>query len=229
MKPETRPKIHVVAAVIEDTQGRVLIAQRPSGKHMAGEWEFPGGKVERGEQPQEALVRELREELGIEIGSGPHRPIRRVKHSYPDRDVQIDVWMVREFQGVPRGLDAQALRWCLPRDLDHAGLLDADIPIVAALLLPAILDSQSTQYYSVGARESGKRFGALCDDVNAALAAEGDGADFIVMRTEMPADELVKLSSSLLIPFFAAGVSLETAWKSGASGIHKLCQQPGQG
>jgi mutator protein MutT len=217
-----RPKIHVVAAAIEDARCHILIAQRPSGKHMAGAWEFPGGKLESGEAPLEALARELREELGIEIGSGPHRPVRRISHSYPDRDVLIDVWRVREFAGSPRGLDAQALRWCTPDELERAELLPADKPIVAALRLPEILVSVSADVYSIGERQAGKQLGMICGDISSATAAESGGADFVLMRFDPAEEAISRVCRTLLIPVFARGMSLEAAWRLGASGIHTL-------
>jgi mutator protein MutT len=217
-----RPKIHVVAAAIEDARSHILIAQRPSGKHMAGAWEFPGGKLESGEAPLEALARELREELGIEIGSGPHRPVRRISHSYPDRDVLIDVWRVREFAGSPRGLDAQALRWCTPDELERAELLPADKPIVAALRLPEILVSVSADVYSIGERQAGKQLGMICGDISSATAAESGGADFVLMRLDPAEEAIFRVCRALLIPVFARGMSLEAAWRLGASGVHTL-------
>jgi len=217
-----RPKIHVVAAAIEDAHSHILIAQRPSGKHMAGAWEFPGGKLESGEAPLEALARELREELGIEIGSGPHRPVRRISHSYPDRDVLIDVWRVREFVGSPRGLDAQALHWCTPDELERAELLPADKPIVASLRLPEILVSVSAEVYSIGERQAGKLLGMICGDISSATAAESGGADFVLMRFDLAEEAISRVCRALLIPVFARGISLEAAWRLGASGIHTL-------
>jgi len=212
----------VVAAAIEDAQGRVLIAQRPNGKHMAGAWEFPGGKIEHGEAPLAALARELREELGIEIGPGPHRPVRRINHSYPDRDVLIDVWRVEEFAGSPQGLDAQALRWCSPTELDQAPLLPADRPIVAALRLPSVLVQEVTDGYSVGTRVSAKLFGAWCEVADEALAAERDRADFVLLRDPIPESRLSQLCQTLLIPLFTSEMSLHSAWRLGATGIHTL-------
>ena len=117
---------HVVAAAVIDRRGRVLIAQRPAGKHLAGMWEFPGGKVEAGETRTAALERELREELGIAIGAP--RPLLRIRHSYSYGAVLLDVWVVRRYRGEPRGLDGQALRWCSRSSLATAGLLPADRP-----------------------------------------------------------------------------------------------------
>ncbi|HYB64053.1 MAG TPA: 8-oxo-dGTP diphosphatase MutT [Steroidobacteraceae bacterium] len=124
--------ILVVAAALYDTRGRVLIAQRPPGKHQAGRWEFPGGKVAPGESETQALVRELREELGIEVTAS--RPFMRLGHTYPDRSVELSMWIVERFAGTPRGLDGQELRWIAPADLAHADLLEADRPFVEALV-----------------------------------------------------------------------------------------------
>ena len=123
--------ILVVAAALYDARGRVLIAQRPQGKHQAGRWEFPGGKVAPGESETEALVRELREELGILVTAS--RPFMRLEHSYPDRSVELSMWIVERFTGAPRGLDGQQLRWVAPADLADADLLEADRPFVEAL------------------------------------------------------------------------------------------------
>ena len=130
---DARPLIHVVAGVLIDATGRVLIAQRPPGKHMAGGWEFPGGKVEMGEERRTALARELREELGVDIVTASLRPLIRVRHAYPAREVLLDTWVVKQFIGEPRGLDGQALRWCTLCELTTAELLPADAPIVEVI------------------------------------------------------------------------------------------------
>jgi 8-oxo-dGTP diphosphatase len=124
--------ILVVAAALYDARGRVLIAQRPQGKHQAGRWEFPGGKVAPGESEAAALARELREELGIEVTAS--RPFMRLEHSYADRSVELSLWIVERFAGAPRSLDGQMLRWVAPADLGQADLLEADRPFVEALL-----------------------------------------------------------------------------------------------
>ena len=123
--------ILVVAAALYDREGRVLIAQRPAGSHQAGRWEFPGGKVAAGESEGAALVRELREELGIEVLAS--RPFMRLEHSYPDRSVELSMWIVERFAGAPRGLDGQELRWVTPAGLLHEDVLEADRPFVEAL------------------------------------------------------------------------------------------------
>jgi mutator mutT protein len=123
--------IHVVAGALFDEQGRVLIAQRPPGKHMAGGWEFPGGKVEPGEEPRAGLVRELREELGIEVHEAA--PLIAYEHQYPHRRVLLDLWVVTRYSGEPQPLDAPALQWAAIEDLERVGLLEADRPMIGAL------------------------------------------------------------------------------------------------
>ncbi|MBP6515208.1 MAG: NUDIX domain-containing protein [Steroidobacteraceae bacterium] len=128
--------IHVMAGALCDGQGRVLIAQRPAGKHLAGGWEFPGGKLDADEDRLAGLRRELAEELGVELVSA--RPLIKVRHDYPDRSVLLDVWLVDAFTGEPRGLDGQALVWVPVDELPSHDLLPADRPIVTALRLPPL-------------------------------------------------------------------------------------------
>jgi 8-oxo-dGTP diphosphatase len=128
--------ILVVAAALYDARGRVLIAQRPAGKHLEGRWEFPGGKVAAGESESAALTRELREELGIEVAAS--RPCMRLTHAYADRSVELSLWIVERYSGAPRGLDGQPLKWVAPGALAGENLLEADRPFVEALrTLPA--------------------------------------------------------------------------------------------
>lgn len=123
--------IHVVAGALFDESGRVLIAQRPPGKHMAGGWEFPGGKVEPGEQPFVGLQRELREELGVETHAA--EPLIAYEHEYPHRRVLLDLWLVSHFTGVPASLEGQPLQWVTLEELETVGLLEADWPMIGAL------------------------------------------------------------------------------------------------
>lgn len=127
----------VVAAAMFDVDGRVLIAERPAGKHMAGRWEFPGGKVAEGESERQALARELEEELGIAVIRA--RPMMRLTHRYPDRDVELSMWVVEGYRGEPRALDGQRLKWVERAQLGREDILEADRPFVAALVqwLPA--------------------------------------------------------------------------------------------
>jgi 8-oxo-dGTP diphosphatase len=128
--------LHVMAGVLCDAQGRVLLAQRPEGKHLAGFWEFPGGKLEPGESPQHALVRELREELGIDVDPADGVPLIRVPWRYNDRGLLLDAWQFTRWQGIPVSLEGQALQWEWPWRVDVATLAPADRPILQALRLP---------------------------------------------------------------------------------------------
>ena len=124
-------RILVVAAALYDATGRVLIAQRPPGRHLAGRWEFPGGKVGAGEAEREALGRELAEELGVEVHAA--EPLMRLTHTYPDREVELSLWIVERYRGVPAALDGQALKWVAPAQLACEDILEADRPFIAAL------------------------------------------------------------------------------------------------
>jgi 8-oxo-dGTP diphosphatase len=127
----TPPVVRVVAgALIRD--GQVLIARRPPGKHMAGAWEFPGGKIAAGESEAAALARELREEIGIEARSSHH--VMNLTHDYPEKTVQLSFWVVDDFEGAPLGLEGQALKWVPLGLLSQEDLLPADRPFIEALL-----------------------------------------------------------------------------------------------
>jgi 8-oxo-dGTP diphosphatase len=130
------PEIHVIAGALSDAQGRVLIAQRPRGRHMAGRWEFPGGKLAAGEESFDGLRRELAEELGVVVRDA--RPLIRLRHDYPDRRVLLDVWQVTAYDGEPMSLESQALAWARPDELPAHDLLEADRAIVTALRLPRL-------------------------------------------------------------------------------------------
>jgi len=123
--------VRVAAAVLFDAGGRVLIARRPEGKYMAGFWEFPGGKLDAGETAEQALARELREELGIQLQRC--HPLLQLRHDYPDRVVALEVFIVDEFRGEPAALEGQALQWVSSQVLVQQPLLPADRPIVAAI------------------------------------------------------------------------------------------------
>jgi 8-oxo-dGTP diphosphatase len=129
---ETTPTIRVVAAALFDAQGRILIAERLPGSHMAGRWEFPGGKMHAGESEWQALVRELDEELGIEVRSGQR--LLEIRHQYPQRNVELAMWRVTDYRGRPHGREGQELRWVAPDALHDHDLLEADRPIVEFLL-----------------------------------------------------------------------------------------------
>lgn len=128
------PLIEVVAGVITDARGRILLARRTEGRDLAGLWEFPGGKREPGETPEEALARELHEELGIDATVGPR--VIAVPHRYPHKRLLLDVRRVSTWKSTPRGLDGQALAWVPPHKLASYAMPGADRPVVAALLQP---------------------------------------------------------------------------------------------
>lgn len=127
--------VHVVAAALTAADGRVLMQRRAAGAHQGGLWEFPGGKLESGEDRWAGLVRELREELGVVATRG--RPLIAVPHAYPDREVLLDVWRITAWEGEPRPLEAQPLKWVAPSDLGSLALPAADRPVVTALELPS--------------------------------------------------------------------------------------------
>ncbi|CRI65545.1 Mutator MutT protein [Thiocapsa sp. KS1] len=126
--------IHVMVGAISDRAGRVLVTKRPDHVHQGGLWEFPGGKLEPGESPEQGLARELAEELGIEVHDS--RPLIRIRHHYGDRHVLLDVRRVRSYAGVPAGLEGQPLAWQRPETMDPACFPAADRPIITALRLP---------------------------------------------------------------------------------------------
>ena len=126
--------IHVAAGALIDPDGAILLAQRHQDSHQGGLWEFPGGKLEPDEGVAAGLVRELHEELGIDVVA--HRPLIRVRHDYHDRSVLLDVHVVSSWQGEPAGREGQPLAWVRPEDLDEYPMPAADVPIVTALQLP---------------------------------------------------------------------------------------------
>ena len=216
--------MHVVAGVLRDRDGRVLLAERPAGKHLAGGWEFPGGKLDAGEARLEGLIRELDEEIGITLSAA--RPLICVRHQYPQREILLDVWLVTHHRGEPVGLDGQRLRWCAIDTLAADALLPADRPVVTALRLPERLLALETPAYRIGGAggdEPADRLrGMLCDDAAEARAALDIGAEFLALRAALPANALAALCAAANVPVFARGVALAEAWELGATGINEI-------
>lgn len=127
-------KVVLVSAVaLIDRDGRVLLAQRPAGKSMAGLWEFPGGKVEPGENPESALVRELHEELGIETWNSCLAPLTFASHAYEEFHLLMPLFACRKWEGVPKPREGQALAWARPSELRNYPMPAADVPLIPIL------------------------------------------------------------------------------------------------
>ena len=153
--------IHVVAGVLSDAEGRVLLAQRPSGKHSAGLWEFPGGKLEPGETAHAALSRELHEEIGAEIGA--IEPLIAVPWDFGEKSILLDVYRVLDFAGELHGREGQALAWRHLDELNDLPMPPPDRPVVTALRLPA--------HYAITPEPGGDDDAAFLARVDKAFAA----------------------------------------------------------
>lgn len=123
----------VVAVALVDRDGRVLLAQRPEGKAMAGLWEFPGGKVDQGEQPEQALIRELKEELGINTETSCLAPLSFASHSYEDFHLLMPLWVCRKWDGIAQPREGQVLKWLKPAALRDYPMPAADLPLIPVL------------------------------------------------------------------------------------------------
>ncbi|MGH6859736.1 MAG: (deoxy)nucleoside triphosphate pyrophosphohydrolase [Phyllobacterium sp.] len=124
----------VTACALVDADGRVLLTQRPEGKSLAGLWEFPGGKVETGETPEESLIRELKEELGILVRPACLAPLTFASHTYETFHLLMPLFICRRYEGTPRSLEGQALKWVRPKDMRDYPMPPADIPLIPALI-----------------------------------------------------------------------------------------------
>ncbi|MCC6919100.1 MAG: (deoxy)nucleoside triphosphate pyrophosphohydrolase [Alphaproteobacteria bacterium] len=129
-----RKLVLVAACALIDVDGRVLLAQRPPGKTLAGLWEFPGGKVEPGETPEETLVRELREEIGIETKTACLAPLTFASHTYETFHLLMPLYVCRRYEGIARPLEGQALKWVRPRDMRDYPMPPADEPLIPFLI-----------------------------------------------------------------------------------------------
>ena len=135
------PLVLVAACVLLDAEGRILIAKRPPGRSLAGLWEFPGGKVEQGEAPEPALIRELAEELGIGTAPSDLSPLTFASHAYPDFHLLMPLYLCRRWRGTPTAHEGQELLWVRPDELANFAMPPADEPLKA--VLPALLRWQS--------------------------------------------------------------------------------------
>ena len=148
------PLLLVVAAALVDVDGRVLIARRPAGKSMAGLWEFPGGKVRDGESPEQALVRELGEELGIDTRESCLAPLTFASHRYADFQLLMPLYVCRVWKGRPAAREGQEVAWVRPARLADYPMPPADLPVVALLNAPAC-PSPRRVFHSCQARRRG--------------------------------------------------------------------------
>lgn len=129
-----KPILLVSACALVDADGRVLLAQRPQGKTLAGLWEFPGGKVEPGETPEETLIRELREEIGVETQTACLAPLTFASHSYERFHLLMPLFVCRRFSGIPTPKEGQALKWVRPNKLRDYPMPPADAPLIPFLI-----------------------------------------------------------------------------------------------
>jgi 8-oxo-dGTP diphosphatase len=132
-EPEKRSIVIVAACVLLNDAGELLIAKRPPGRPLAGLWEFPGGKVEQGEQPEGALIRELKEELGIEIANADLEPLTFASHAYPGFFLLMPLYRCARWHGKATALEGQELRWVRPEELGDYDMPPADEPLKTAL------------------------------------------------------------------------------------------------
>ncbi len=123
----------VAACALVDPDGRVLIAQRPEGKSMAGLWEFPGGKIEPGERPEQSLIRELKEELGITVKPECLAPLTFASHTYPDFHLLMPLYVCRRWEGFVEAREKQRLKWVRPNELRNYAMPPADEPLISHL------------------------------------------------------------------------------------------------
>ena len=133
MASENRRILLVAACALVDTDGRILLSQRPEGKALAGLWEFPGGKVEQCETPEECLVRELQEELGIQTKIACLAPLTFASHTYESVHLLMPLYICRRYEGIARGQEGQAVRWVRPQNLRDFPMPPADEPLIPFL------------------------------------------------------------------------------------------------
>ena len=182
--------IEVAAGILTDAQGRVLLMQRLPGKHLAGLWEFPGGKIEPGETVTQALVRELEEELGVEVHGST--PVISIPWDYAEKSVRLHALRITGWRGEPRAREGHPLRWVGLRDMDAAEMPAADAPILAALRLPplyVITDTAPTEHGRGGALLQLRMSGATRADVRSmverVVAAEPHARESVLVSHDI--------------------------------------------
>jgi 8-oxo-dGTP diphosphatase len=222
--------IHIVLGILERSRQQVLIAKRHHSAHQGGRWEFPGGKVAAQETAQQALTRELAEELGIEVKRA--RPLIKINHQYPDRQVLLDVWQVQAFSGEPQGREGQPILWVTKEQLGQFDFPAANQPIIRAVQLP--------QRYVISGPFANQQ-----DFINRFRQALTQGARLIQLRIKSVslaeyielASQAVALCRSLGAQLLLNSDSLQGQWQQvkelGAAGVHltsrhlaKLAQRP---
>ncbi len=209
-------RVHVVAAVLRDSRGRVLLAQRRAGSHLAGLWEFPGGKVETGESPVAALVRELQEEVGIAVDTATVTPLHRVPWHYDgQRPILIDAYEVGAFRGEPHGREGQGVGWREVAGIAASDMPAADWPLVMTLRLPREL------VVSPDPMGDPERW---MSELHASIAA---GARLVLLRSKkLAVDALARLAADAHALCAAAGARLllsdhpDLALALGLDGVH---------
>ena len=210
--------IHVAVAVIRDAAGRVLCTQRLPHQHLAGLWEFPGGKLEPGESLADGLRREIHEELGIVAGR--LAPLLRVEHRYPEKSVLLDIWRVLDWTGEPHGREGQPLRWQHPDQMRADEFPPADVPIIAALRLPLryfitpeLTDFAACEHYAAQVRDADARLLQIRlkqrPELALSLLAE--------LRVAVPAARILVNSDTLAMIDPAAAEQFD--------GVHQTAQQ----
>ncbi|GAB4199610.1 MAG: Nudix family hydrolase [Wenzhouxiangellaceae bacterium] len=218
-------QITVAAGIIYRGQNELLLAQRPPKAHEEGWWEFPGGKLEAGETPHQALVRELQEELDIEVLAS--RPFMSIRHRYNDREVHLLVREVLRYQGEPRGAEGQPVRWVGAAELPQWRVLPADAPVIKALRLPhqyVITPDLAQQHSDLRSLHE-----ALMRGLRRSLDL---GLRLFQLRLPgIPTSDLLPLARAAVAEVDAAGGRLlinhdiELAQRSGAHGVHLKARQ----